>query len=192
MDMKTSLGPRTLLYPHPMLIIGTYDAEGNADAMAAAWGGICSSDPPCVAFSVQKSRYTYTNLLETGACTLNIPSSAHVAEADFFGITSGRDVDKFKACGLTPVAAACVHAPAIEEFPVVLCCRIIDTVEIGGHVQFIAEILDVLVDDAVMGEDGKPVVEKISPLIYDSLRREYRTVGGFAGKAFSAGLVFKK
>ncbi len=189
--MKTSLGPVTLLYPHPMLIIGTYDAEGRPDAMAAAWGGICSSDPPCVAFSVQKSRYTYTNLRETGACTVNIPSSAHVAEADFFGIASGRDTDKFKACGLTPLPSPHVHAPSIEEFPVVLCCRIINTVEIGVHVQFIAEILDVLVDDAVMGEDGKPDMEKISPLIYDSLRREYRNVGGYAGKAFSAGLAFK-
>lgn len=190
--MKTSLGPRTLLYPHPMLIIGTYDADGRPDAMAAAWGGICSSDPPCVAFSVQKSRYTYTNLMASGACTVNIPSSAHMAEADFFGIASGRDVDKFAASGLTAVPAPLVHAPAVEEFPVVLCCRIVDTVEIGVHVQFIAEILDVLVDDAVMGEDGKPDMEKISPLIYDSMRREYRTVGGYAGKAFSAGLAFKE
>jgi len=175
-----------------MLIIGTYDAEGRPDAMAAAWGGICSSDPPCVAFSVQKSRYTCTNLNETGACTVNIPSSAHVAEADYFGLVSGRDTDKFEACGLTPVPAPHVHAPAIEEFPVVLCCRVITTVEIGVHVQFVAEILDVLVDEAVMGKDGKPDVEKISPLVYDSLRREYRTVGGYVGKAFSAGLVFKK
>ncbi|MDG6256203.1 MAG: flavin reductase family protein [Methanomicrobiaceae archaeon] len=190
--MKTSLGSRTLLYPHPMLIIGTYDTGGRPDAMAAAWGGICSSDPPCVAFSVQKSRYTCTNLNETAACTVNIPSSAHVAEADYFGLVSGRDTDKFEVCGLTPSPAPHVHAPAIEEFPVVLCCRVINTVEIGVHVQFIAEILDVLVDEAVMAEDGKPDIEKISPLIYDSLRREYRTVGGYVGKAFSAGLVFKK
>ncbi|WP_243668928.1 flavin reductase [Methanoculleus chikugoensis] len=98
---KRSIGPRTLLYPHPDLIIGTYDASGRPDAMAAAWGGgICSSrPPPSVAVSVQKTRQTYANLVEQREFTISIPSTDYVREADYFGIVSGRDEEKFAATG---------------------------------------------------------------------------------------------
>ncbi len=189
---KQSIGPRTLLYPHPDLIIGTYDSAGRPGVMAAAWGGICSSRPPAVAVSVQRARQTYANLIERREFTISIPSADYVREADYFGIVSGRDTDKFAATGLTPVKSDLVNAPYVGEFPVALECRLLQTVEIGVHTQFIGEILDVKVDESVLGEDGKPDIEKIRPFAYDSLRQEYYGFGGVLAKAFSAGKELKK
>lgn len=185
--MKRSFGPWTLLYPHPDLIIGTYDADGRPDAMAAAWGGICSSRPPSVAVSLQKARYTYTNLMERREFTISIPSADYVQEADFFGISSGRDKDKFAATGLTPVKGEFVNAPYVGEFPVVLECRVSNILEIGVHTQFIGEILDVKIEESVLSDDGKPDVGKIRPFAYDAARMEYYGLGEVIGKAFSAG-----
>ncbi|MCK8518244.1 flavin reductase family protein [Methanoculleus sp. 7T] len=184
---KISIGPRTLLYPHPDLIIGTYGPDGRPDAMAAAWGGICSSRPPAVAVSVQKVRQTYENLMREREFTISIPSVDYVKEADYFGIVSGRDTDKFAATGLSPVKAEQVNAPYVGEFPVVLECRLLQTVEVGVHTQFIGEILDVKVDESVLGPDGKPDIEKIRPFAYDSMRQEYYALGGVLAKAFSVG-----
>ncbi|MFA7199631.1 MAG: flavin reductase family protein [Methanoculleus sp.] len=189
---KQSIGPRTLLYPHPILIIGTYGSDGRPDAMVAAWGGICSSRPPAVAVSVQKARQTYENLVARREFTISIPSVDYVKEADYFGIFSGRDADKFAATGLTPVKGDRVNAPYVGEFPVVLECRLLETVEIGVHTQFIGEILDVKMDESVLGEDGMPEIGKIRPFVYDSMRREYYEFGGVLAKAFSAGKELKK
>ncbi|NLA38023.1 MAG: flavin reductase family protein [Methanomicrobiales archaeon] len=189
---KVSIGPLTLLYPHPALIIGTYGPGGRPNAMAAAWGGICSSRPPAVAVSVQSSRQTHDNLMSEREFTISIPSVGYVKEADYFGIVSGRDTDKFAATGLTPVKGNLVNAPYVGEFPVVLECRLLQMVEIGMHTQFIGEILDVKVDESVLGPDGKPDIEKIRPFAYDSMRREYYGFGSVIEKAFFAGLEFRR
>ncbi|NLA31262.1 MAG: flavin reductase family protein [Methanomicrobiales archaeon] len=189
---KISIGPRTLLYPHPDLIIGTYGPGDRPDAMAAAWGGICSSDPPSVAISVQRGRQTYENLFKHREFTISIPSVDHVKEADYFGIASGRDTDKFADTGLTPIKADHVNAPYVGEFPAVLECRLLQTVDIGVHTQFIGEILDVKVSESVLGPDGKPDIKKIRPFAYDSMRREYYGFGDVIEKAFSAGLEFRR
>ncbi|PKL62482.1 MAG: flavoredoxin [Methanomicrobiales archaeon HGW-Methanomicrobiales-2] len=189
---KRSIGPRTLLYPHPDLIIGTYDPAGRPDVMAAAWGGICSSRPPAVAVSIQKTRQTYENLIERREFTISIPSVDYVKEADYFGIVSGRDIDKFAATNLTPVKGDLVNAPYVGEFPVVIECRLLQTVEVGVHTQFIGEILDVKVDESVLGPDGKPDIEKVRPFAYDSMRQEYYGFGKVLAKAFSAGTELKK
>ena len=107
--------------------------------MTAAWAGICCSNPPCVAVSLQKSRYTYENIVEQKAFTLNIPSEVLVKVVDYLGITSGRKSDKFAVAGLTPVKSTLVNAPYIEEFPMILECKLLQTVEIGSHTQFIGE-----------------------------------------------------
>ncbi|MDI6866993.1 flavin reductase family protein [Methanoculleus sp.] len=189
---KRSIGPRTVLYPHPVLVIGTYDASGRPDAMVAAWGGICSSRPPSVAVSVQKSRQTYTNLVEQREFTISIPSTDHLREADYFGIVSGRDEDKFAATGLTPVKGDLVNAPYVGEFPVILECRLLQSVEIGVHTQFIGEILDVKMDEDVLGDDGRPEIAKVRPFAYDSMRQEYYGSGKTLGKAFSVGKEIKR
>ncbi|KUG21344.1 MAG: flavin reductase family protein [Methanomicrobiaceae archaeon] len=188
--MKRSLGAKTILYPHPVFVVGTYDREGRPNAMVAAWGGICSSQPPCVAISLQKPRHTYKNLMEQKAFTISIPPEEYMAEADFFGIASGKDVDKFAATGLTPVKSEVVNAPYVGEFPFVLECRVIHTIEIGVHTQFIGEILDVKADERVLGADGKPDIREIRPFIYDAPAAGYVGIGAFLGRAYSAGSKF--
>ncbi len=190
--MKRSIGPKTLLYPHPVLIVGTYGSDGRPDAMVAAWGGICSSQPPAVAVSIQKGRQTYENLTNEREFTISIPSADFVKEADYFGIVSGRDADKFAATGLTPVKGDLVNAPYVGEFPVVLECRLLQTVEIGAHTQFVGEILDVKVDEGVFGQNGEPDIEKIRPFAYDSMRREYYGFSGVIAKAFTVGREIKR
>ena len=108
------------------------------------------------------------------------------------GIASGRDVDKFAAAGLTPVKSELVDAPYASEFPVVLECRLLYTIEIGLHTQFIGEIIDVKGDEQVLGEDGNLDILKIQPLIFDTSHKGYHGVGPCLGQAFSVGKQFQK
>jgi flavin reductase (DIM6/NTAB) family NADH-FMN oxidoreductase RutF len=185
--MKTSVGAKTILYPTPVLIVGTYDSAGKPNVMTVAWGGICCSSPPCVTISVREATYTYGNLMEQKAFTISIPSEKYVKQADFIGIASGKDTDKFAATGLTPVKSDVVNAPYVEEFPLVLECKVIHTHKIGLHTQFIGEILDIKADGEVMGEKG-PEVEKVKPFLWSpDYSRGYYGLGQYLGKAFSIG-----
>ena len=121
--MKKSIGAKTIVFPAPVLLVGTYDKDNKPNAMTAAWGGICCSSPPCVTVSLRKATYSYGSIIESKAYTLNIPSEKYAIEADYFGIASGRKKDKFKASGLTPVKSELVNAPYIEEFPLILVCK---------------------------------------------------------------------
>ena len=185
--MKKSLGAKALLYPTPVVVVGTYDKAGKPNAMTAAWAGICCSSPPCVGVSLRKERYTYDNILERKAFTVSVPSEEHVKEADYFGIYSGKDTDKFRATSLTPVKGDLVDAPYVKEFPLVLECRLLQSTEIGLHTQFIGEIMDVKADEGVIGEGGVPDIEKVKPFIFSPEARVYHSVGKFLGNAFSIG-----
>jgi flavin reductase (DIM6/NTAB) family NADH-FMN oxidoreductase RutF len=185
--MKRSLGAKAMVYPTPVFIVGTYDKEGRPNAMAAAWAGICCSVPPCIYVSLRKATYTYGNIMERGAYTVSIPSESHVKEADYLGIASGRDVDKFEAAGLTPAKSELVDAPYVNEFPLVLECKLLRHIEIGLHTEFIGEILDVKADDSVLGEGDIPDIEKLRPMIFSPEARRYHGVGRYLGNAFSIG-----
>ena len=185
--MKESLGARPLVFPTPVWVVGTYDKQGRPDAMTAAWGAICCSKPPCVTISIQKIRYTYGNLVERKAFTVNVPSETYSKEADYFGIDSGKKIDKFSAAGLTPVKGDLVDAPYVKEFPLVLECILIHTHEIGLHTQFIGEIKDVKADKSVLDEKGLPDIEKVKPFTYVPEIRTYYGIGKYLGKAFSIG-----
>lgn len=188
---KISLGPQPLLYPEPALLVCTYDAQGKANAMVAAWGGICSSEPLCLSVSVRPMRWTHDPLLERKAFTVGIASASMLTAADYLGIASGRRYDKLSAAGLTPVRSEKVDAPYIAECPVVLECTLRETLTVGSHVLMIGEIVDVLADKACMAE-GKdhPDIAKVAPLIYDSGSKAYYGVGSRLGDAFSAGKAF--
>lgn len=185
--MKKSLGARTLLFPTPVLMVGTYDLEGKPNLMNAAWGGICCSQPPCVAVSLRKATYSWAGIVERKAFTVGIACEARMEVADFVGIVSGRDVDKFATTGLTPVRSELVDAPYASEFPVVLECRLLHTIEIGLHTQFIGEIVDVKAEADVLGDDGYPDIMKIKPIIFDTSHKGYHGVGPLLGMAFSIG-----
>ena len=185
--MKKSLGAKTIVYPTPVFVVGTYDKEGKPNVMTAAWAGICCSVPPCIYVSLRKATYTYGNILERKAFTVSIPSESHVTEADYFGIASGRDVDKFKATGLTPVKSDLVDAPYIKEFPLILECKLLRHIEIGLHTEFIGEIMDVKADETILDKNGIPDIERLKPIIFSPEGRKYNGVGKFLGKAFSIG-----
>jgi flavin reductase (DIM6/NTAB) family NADH-FMN oxidoreductase RutF len=189
--MKKSIGARTIIYPTPALIVGTYDKDGKANVMTAAWSGICCSQPPCIAVSLRKATYTYGNIVERRAFTVNVASEKYIKEADYFGIASGKGEDKFAASGLTPVRSDLIDAPYVKEFPFVLECKLIHTIEIGLHTQFIGEIVDIKADDSVLGEDGIPDIEKVKPIMFDPGISKYYGVGRFLGKAFSIGRGFR-
>lgn len=185
--MKKSLGAKTLLFPTPVLMVGSYDHEGRPNLMNAAWGGICCSDPPCVAVSLRKATYSYAALMERRAFTVGIPSQSQLVVADYIGMASGRELDKFAVCGLTPMRSELTDAPYAAEFPVLLECRVLHILELGLHTQFVGEILDVKADASVLGEDGRVDILKVAPLVFDTARRGYHGIGPYLGKAFSAG-----
>jgi flavin reductase (DIM6/NTAB) family NADH-FMN oxidoreductase RutF len=185
--MKKSFGAKTLIFPAPVWCVGSYDTNGNPNVMTIAWGGICCSIPPCVTISLRKATYTYGNIIERQAYTLSVPSAQYVQEADYFGIASGRDVNKFKETGLTPVKSELVDAPYIIEFPMILECKVIHQYEIGLHTHFVGEILDVKIDESVLDDEGKPDIEKIRPIVYSPEVRRYHGIGAFIGKAFEIG-----
>jgi flavin reductase (DIM6/NTAB) family NADH-FMN oxidoreductase RutF len=186
-NMKTSLGAKPLVYPSPVFVVGTYDAGGRPNVMAVAWGGICCSKPPCVAISVRKATYTYGNLVERKAFTVSVPSRDHVEVADYFGIASGRDVDKLAVTGLTPVRSDLVDAPYVGEFPLVLECKIVHSAELGLHTLFVGEILDVKVEETCLDADGKVSAELVRPFSWASADNQYYALGEALGKGFSVG-----
>jgi flavin reductase (DIM6/NTAB) family NADH-FMN oxidoreductase RutF len=161
--MKKSLGAKPLLVPTPVLVVGTYDADGRANAMTAAWGGIACSSPPCMSVSLRAATASHGAIVERKAFTISVPDSANAAQADYFGIVSGRDHDKFEESGLTAVRSELVDAPYVGEFPLVLECSVIAVHELGLHTQFIGEIRDVKVDEALLDDHGRVDVAASAP-----------------------------
>ena len=187
-----SLGASTLAPIVPVWVVGTYDNEGRPNVMTAAWAGICCSKPPCVYISLRKATHTYSNLMERRAFTISFPSEAYVKQADYFGLVSGRDFDKFSTSKLTPVKSDLVDAPYVKEFPMVFECKVIKIVEIGLHTEFIGEILDVKAHRRVLDENKMIDVEKVNPLIWSLPNMSYRGVGKHIGKSFSIGKNLRK
>ncbi|MCL5269201.1 MAG: flavin reductase family protein [bacterium] len=185
--MKQSLGAKTIVLPAPVFIVGSYDEQDHPNIMTAAWGGICGSDPPCLTVSIRPARLTYENIMRRRAYTVSIPSVSQAREADYAGLCSGRDGNKFEALGLTPVRSKLVDAPYVGEFPLTVECRLRQTVELGVHTLFIGEIMDVKVEDWAMNESGVIAVEKLRPLTFSPADGAYYGLGDFVGKAFSIG-----
>jgi flavin reductase (DIM6/NTAB) family NADH-FMN oxidoreductase RutF len=148
--LKKSLGARTMLYPTPVSVVGTYDKNGKPNIATAAWVGICCSKPPCVTVSFRKATYTHGNIGDRKAFTINIPPEKHVKETDYVGIASGREVDKFSIAKLTPVKSDLADAPYVKEFSLVLGCKLLHIIELGLHTQFIGEIMDIKADETTL------------------------------------------
>lgn len=189
--MKKSLGAKILIFPTPVWCVGTYDSNGKPNVMTVAWGGVCCSKPPCIAVSLRKATYTYASLMEKKAFTISVPSARHAAEADFFGIASGRDTDKWKMTGLNPVRSGVVDAPYVAEFPLVIELKLVNHLELGLHTLFVGEVLDVKADEEILDESGKPSVETVKPFVYSPEVGVYHGLGEFIGKGFSMGKSFR-
>jgi flavin reductase (DIM6/NTAB) family NADH-FMN oxidoreductase RutF len=195
---KRSLGATPLVYPMPVLVVGTYDAAGRPNVMTAAWGGIACSAPPCLAVSLRAATASHGNITARGAFTVGVPGRDQAAHADYFGMVSGRDTDKLAATGLTPVPAEFVDAPFVAEFPLVLECALVQTHEIGLHTQFIGEIKDVKVDESCLDGAGNVDLERLEPVVLalDTRSRSAAEAGGYftlgprVGSVFSSGRKF--
>lgn len=185
--MKKSMGGKPLVYPTPVWVVGSYDQDGKPNVMTAAWGGICCSKPPAVSVSLRQATYSYGNIMSRRAFTVNVPGTDQAAWADFFGIASGRNTDKFAVSGLTPVASELVDAPYIQEFKMVLECKLLQTADLGLHTQFIGEIMDVKVEESALDDDGLPDMALVAPFVYSPESRNYFRVGEKIGKAFDMG-----
>jgi flavin reductase (DIM6/NTAB) family NADH-FMN oxidoreductase RutF len=182
--MKKSIGAGTFAAPSPVWVVGTYDTDGRPNMMTAAWGGICCSRPPCIYVSLREATYSHGNILSRRAYTVSIPGEEYWREADYAGIASGRDTDKFEDTSLTPARSAAVDAPYVDEYPLVLECRLKETIDLGLHTMFVGEIVDVKADQDVLTND-RPNVQKIKPILFGSGDRGYHSVGPRIGDAFT-------
>lgn len=164
--MKKSLGVKAALYPKPALVIGSYDIEGKPNMMTAAWIGICNSDPLSIAVSMRPATYSYGNVTASKSFTVNIPSSEMVKYVSYVGRFSGKEVDKFKETGLTPIRGEFVNAPYVKEFPIVIECELTTFHDLGSHRQFIGKVIDVKADEAILNAEGRVDINLLNPLIY--------------------------
>lgn len=182
--MRKNFGAKTWMYPMPVLIVGTYDEDGKANAMNAAWGGIYDTNEVIICLSADHK--TTKNIKAKGAFTVSIADAAHVIACDYVGIASGNDTpDKMERAGFTTTKAEFVDAPIINELPMTLECRL---KKIGEDGNIIGEIVNVSADESVLGEDGKISPEKLAPIAFDPVGNAYHKLGDRVGAAFRDGM----
>ena len=158
--------PGNMLYPLPVVMVSVADKNGKPNIITLAWVGTICSDPAMVSISVRPERYSYQILKETGEFVINLTTKKLCYATDYCGVKSGRDVDKFKAMGLTPKQAKYVNAPLINESPVNIECRVKEVMPLGSHDMFIAEVLAVHADEQYKNDSGKFCLEKAQPIVY--------------------------
>ncbi len=186
--MRKNFGAKAWLYPMPVLIIGSYDENGAADAMNAAWGGI--SEETQISICVSEDHKTTENILKRGAFTVSIADAENVVAADYVGIVSAKAVpDKVKRACLTAVRSELVDAPLFEELPMALECRLISYD--GENCRLVGEIVNVCADERILDKDGKIDLSRFSPITYDPVHHTYRKLGEVVGKAFCDGARLK-
>ncbi len=185
--MRKNFGPKTWLYPMPVLIVGTYDENGAPNAMNAAWGGIY--DTNLVMVCLADDHKTTENIKKTGAFTLSFATAKTVVPCDYVGIVSANDEpDKFAKAGFHATKSEYVNAPIIDELPMTVVCKLFKFNEDGIC---IGEIVNVSADESILDEKGKVDAKKLDPIIYDSVTHAYWNFGEKIGKAFSDGLKIK-
>lgn len=178
--MKTSWKPGTMVYPIPAVMVSCGATPDEYNIMTAAWTGTVCSEPPMCYVSLRPERHSYDIIRRTGEFVINLTTESLAEPTDWCGVRSGRDFDKFAHCGLTPEKSAVVAAPAIAEAPVSIECRVKSIVPLGSHDMFVAEVVNVLVDESLIdGRTGKLDLQKAGLLCYS--HGEYFKVGELVG-----------
>jgi len=181
--MKQNLGNKPLIYPMPVLIITTYNEDGTANAMTAAWGGVC--DYTKISIIIDKGHKTTKNLLAQKALTVSIADKDHIVQADYLGIISGKNItDKVTSFWLHLDKSQTVNAPVIDEFPLTLECKVLSYDE--STERLIAEVVNTLADDSILTDD-KIDLAKFNPITYDTMNHHYISLGEKVGTAFCDG-----
>lgn len=186
--MRKNFGAKPYMYPMPVLIIGSYDENGVPNAMNAAWGGI--ADYKKVSLYLTSNHKTIKNILLNKEFTISIADEEHILESDYVGIVSGnKEVNKLEKAGLHVSKSELIYAPIIEEYKMILECRLISYDEESEHL--VGEIVNVSADESVLDENGLIDSNKLKPIVYDPVHNEYLSLGNKVGNAFKDGLKLK-
>ena len=187
-NMKLSF-EKGFFAPLPVLIIGTYDANGTPNAMNAAWGGQIGMNQ--ISVSLSSSHKTTENIRLNKEFTVAYATARQVAACDYVGITSGNKVEnKLEKCGFTVTKSDKVNAPVIDQLPVTIECKVIDIQEEFGETRVVAEVVGLKADESVMTDD-KVDYSKVGLVIYDTVSKTYRSVGESVAAARSVGKKFE-
>ena len=185
--MRKNLGKKPLVYPQPVLMVGTYDENGKANIMTAAWGGV--GDDTQIFLCLSENHKTTQNLLKSKEFTVSMAVEGYEVPCDYLGIASGNDTpDKLEKSGLHVKKSELVNAPIIEELPICLECKLISYEP--EHCHLFGEIVGASVDESVL-TDGSVDIEKLKPLIFDIEKHGYYGIGKRVGNAFKDGLKLK-
>lgn len=185
--MRKNFGSKPWFYPLPVLIIATYDENGKADAMNAAWGGLY--DANMVELCLSAGHKTTQNIKAKGAFTISFADAGHVAACDYVGIVSANNTpDKMEKAGFTTEKSTFVDAPVINELPLALECKLVKVTEDGN---IIGEIVNVNADDRILDADGMIDAGKLRAISFDPVRNAYLVLGEKVGNAFSDGNALK-
>lgn len=150
-------------------------AEGFVpNIITISWIGIVNSEPPMLSISVTPKRYSHRIIKKSGEFVVNLTSEDNLKATDFCGNRSGRDYDKFKEMNLTPIPGKVTSAPLIKECPINLECKVRRSHLLGSHEMFIAEIVAVHINNDLLDVNGRPDIDKLKPLVYCPVAREYR------------------
>lgn len=177
---KQNWKPGNMLNPVPAVMVSVADKAGKANIITVAWAGTICTNPPMLSISVRPERYSYHMIEETGEFVVNLTTKELVRACDYCGVTSGRDVDKFKEMELTPLKLDTVSVPGIAESPVNIACRVVEKKELGSHTMFLAEVCGVTVDDTHMDESGRFHINETGLVMYS--HGEYFLLGEKLGK----------
>lgn len=186
--MRKNFGAKTMCYPMPVFIIGTYNADGTPNAMNAAWGGF--SEEAEISICVDDSHKTAENLMTRKAFTVSMATAKMLAACDYVGIVSGnKEPDKFAKAGFHATRSEFVDAPLIDELPMALECEVISYDQ--ETCRLVGRIVNVSADESILGDNGKVDVSKLRPITYDSMNHDYLVLGEKVGNAFHDGLSLK-
>ena len=187
---KLLMGPQTLIYPMPALLVRA-NVDDKPNFMAVAWGGIANGEPPMISVAIRHQRYTLKGIKQNMTFSVNVPSTNMVSETDYCGIISGAKVNKAQVCRFKVFYGRLHKAPLIEQCPVNLECKVVHILDLGSHSLVIGQIEETHVSDNCL-TDGKPDVNKIKPLIYTTdPASQYQALGEVVAKAFSIGEELK-
>ena len=186
--MRKNFGAKAFSYPQPVFIIATYNEDGSADAMNAAWGGI--SDTTELSVCLSEGHKTVKNLLRTGAFTVSMGDANHVAACDYVGIASGNNTrDKLAKAGFTVSKSESVDAPVINELAVCMECTVKSYDPETGLL--VGEIVNVSADERILNADGTIDPARLRPITFDMANSAYLVLGEKVGNAFQDGKKLK-
>ena len=172
--------PGNMLYPLPPVMISLCRPGEKPNIITAAWAGTVCTNPPMVSVGIRPERYSHDIIERTGEFVISLTTRKLVFAADFCGVRSGRDIDKFEYLHLTKEPSRLVKCPGIGESPVLLECRVREVKRLGLHDLFIADVVSVDVDDAYLDEKGRLALEKADLIAYS--HGEYYALGDLLGK----------